>query len=68
MKRLRMWLINTCLPAWAKVEMMRELQEKQRRIDVLEAENAQLYAYIDGLRWGIRTQRRITINNGEEKK
>lgn len=69
MKRLKMWIINTCLPAWAKVEMLAELRTKQKEIEELKEEINRLNAYIDGLQWGIRAQRRIIINTtGEEKK
>ena len=68
MKRLKMWIINTVLPAWAKVELMKELDKKDKKIHELEDENERLRAYIEGMQWGVRTQRRIVINTGEVKK
>lgn len=68
MKKLKMWFINTFLPAWAKLAMLDELRKLQKKNSELEEENYRLNAYIDGLQWGVRAQRRIIINTGEEKK
>ena len=68
MKKLKMWFINTFLPAWAKLAMFDELRKLQKKVSELEEENHKLNAYIDGLQWGVRAQRRIIINTGEEKK
>ena len=68
MKKLKKWLIDTFLPAWAKVELLEELRKKDKLIHELEDENEQLRAYIDGLQWGVRSQRRIIVNTGEVKK
>jgi peptidoglycan hydrolase CwlO-like protein len=49
--------------------MLAELRTKQKEIENLKEEINRLNAYIDGLQWGIRAQRRIIINTtGEEKK
>lgn len=68
MKRFRNWIINKVLPIYARERM-------QREIDMLCVENAQLRAkvdklnaYIDGLEDGIKSQRRIIINAGGERK
>lgn len=68
MKKLKKWLIDTFLPAWAKVQLLEELRKKEKEIQELKDENEWLRAYIDGLQWGIRSQRRIVINTGEVKK
>lgn len=68
MKKLKKWLIDTFLPAWAKVELLEELRKKDKLIHELEDENELLRAYIDGLQWGVRSQRRIIVNTGEVKK
>lgn len=63
MKRFRIWLIEKFLPAWAKDSVYRENLALREEIVRIKAENARLNAYIDGLEDGIRTQRRIVINN-----
>lgn len=67
MKRLRDWILNKFLPAWAKDSVYRENAFMKAEIGRLKAENERLNAYIDGLEYGIRAQRRITIHNEVKK-
>ena len=59
MKRLKKWLFERFYPAMAKEEIAR----LQREIIRKDAEIASLNAYIDGMEFGFRAQRRIVINN-----
>ena len=63
MKKLRTWLLETFLPAWAKDSVYKENADLKCRISELEAEKARLNAYIDGLEAGVRAQRKIVIKN-----
>ena len=63
MNKLKAWLLNKFLPAWAKDSVCRENEALQGEIARLRAENARLNAYIDGLENGIRMQHRVIINN-----
>ena len=61
MKRLKRWLMERYFPAEAKVTISR----LEREIIEKDAEIASLHAYIDGLEFGMRAQRRIVINNSK---
>lgn len=67
-KRLKRWLIEQILPIWAREELMKENERLQEKNREQEVHIKQLNAYIDGLEYGIRNQRRIVINNGEGRK
>jgi hypothetical protein len=56
------------LPLWAKETVLRELQKTYDLLEKREVELRELKAYIAGLETGVRTQRKIVINNGEVKK
>ena len=61
---MKKWLIERFLPMWAKETV---LSDNRRLIDEnlrLRQRNKELQAYIDGVHAGIRTAKRITINNG----
>ena len=66
-KRLKRWLIDRILPVWAREELMAEIERLKESNRQLTAECDRLNAYIEGLENGIRSQRRIVINNGEVK-
>ncbi len=68
MKRFKQWLIERILPVWARTELQKEISRLQKANQEQEIHIKQLNAYIDGLEYGIRTQRRIVINNGEVKR
>ena len=65
MKRLKRWLIDRILPVWAREELLRQIRN-------LEKENEQLRhavdlrdEYIDGLKWGVKAQRKVVIEEGK---
>lgn len=67
MRKFKHWLIERFLPVYLKEELLKEnerLREKNREQEIYIR---QLNAYIDGLELGLRSQRRIVINNGEVK-
>ena len=66
MRKIRQWLLERFLPAWAKDSIYREnaaLRDKLERQEQ-EQELRELHAYIDGLETAMRTMRRIVIQNG----
>ena len=68
MSKVKRWLIEMILPIWAKKDLLKEIDRLQQVNREQEIHIKQLNAYIDGLEYGIRNQRRIVINNGEVKK
>ena len=67
MRKLKTWLIERFLPAWAKESVHKENQTLRAEIADLKARIKEREAYIDGLERGLRTQRRITIRNEVSK-
>ena len=61
MNRLKRWLLERYFPAEAKETIARLRREIMQK----DAEIASLNAYIDGLEFGMRAQRRIVINNSK---
>jgi len=64
MKRLKTWLLERFLPAWAKDSVYRENALLRAELDKQAREIRELTAYIDGLEAGMRAMRRIVIQNG----
>lgn len=61
MRKLRTWLLERLLPAWAKDSVYRENMELLARLERQEQEIQRLIAYIDGLETGLRAVRRVVI-------
>lgn len=71
MQRLRTWLLEKFLPAWAKDSVYKENAQLRAKIADLEAEIREMESYMDGVGAVLRVFRRgISINNtisrGEE--
>jgi hypothetical protein len=64
MRKLRTWLLERLLPAWAKDSVYRENMELLARLERQEQEIQRLIAYIDGLETGLRAVRRVVIQTG----
>lgn len=67
-KKFKRWLIEHFFPIYLREDLLKENARLQAKIREQEIRIKQLDAYIDGLEYGIRNQRRLTINNGEVKK
>ena len=64
MRKLKTWLLERFLPAWAKDSVYKENAHLRARIASLESEKRELEAYIDGVGDALRVLRRgITIKN-----
>lgn len=61
MSKWKKWLVERVLPVYARAELMAENERLRKRLDRLEA-------YVDGLHWGIRAQRKIVIDRREVEK
>lgn len=68
MKKIKQWLINRFLPAWAKETLLKDYEKQLLENAALKARLKERDAYIDGIETGIKSQRRIIINNGEVTK
>lgn len=64
MRKLKTWLLERFLPAWAKDSVYRENQMLKAELERQKQEIRELNAYIDGLEQGLRSMRRIVIQNG----
>ena len=64
MRKLRTWLLERLLPAWAKDSVYRENMELLTWLERQEQEIQRLNAYIDGLETGLRAVRRVVIQTG----
>ena len=65
MTKIKMWIIEKYLPSYAKESMTEELRSLNLEIDDLRRENERLRAYIAGLKRGVRSLKKIVINNAE---
>lgn len=64
MKKLKTWLLERFLPAWAKDTVYFENRMLQAKLELKEQEVRELNAYIDGLETGLRAVRRVVIQTG----
>lgn len=65
MKKFKKWLYGRFLPLWAKETLLKENRELQEENERLLFQLAEKDAYINGLHAGVRSLRKIVINNQE---
>ena len=63
MKKLKTWLLERFLPAWAKDTVYQDNKRLLAQLERQQQELRELHAYIDGLESGLRALRRVTIRN-----
>lgn len=68
MKKFKRCLIDHFLPVYLKEELLKENDQLRAKLKEQETHLRELNAYIEGLEYGLRSQRRIVINNGEVKR
>ena len=68
MRKFKRWLIDHFLPVYLKEELLKENDQLRVKLQEQETHLRELNAYIEGLEYGLRNQRRIVINNGEVKR
>lgn len=68
MKKFKRWLIDHFLPVYLKEDLLKENDRLRAKLEEQETHLRELNAYIEGLEYGLRNQRRIVINNGEVKR
>lgn len=61
---VRTWFLEYFLPAWAKDSVYHENRILRDKLERQEQEIKRLNAYIDGMESGLRSVRRIVIQNG----
>ena len=68
MRKIKLWIINSVLPVWARQELQNENARLLRKVAEQDVKLKEQAAYIDGLEAGIRSQRKIVINATEANK
>ena len=63
MKKIKKWFVERALPVYARESLLKEVARLERENAELRAENLSQQAYIRGFENGVRSVRRITINN-----
>lgn len=64
---MKRWLIDRFLPMWAKETVLTDNRRMRRQIRLLEQENKEMKAYIQGMESSLRAVKRIAIYNGGGK-
>ena len=64
MRRFKIWLLERFLPAWAKDTVYQENKALRAELEQKAQKIRELSAYIDGLETGLRSMRRVVIQNG----
>ena len=64
MRRLKIWLWERFLPAWAKDSVYWENQALREKLAAQAQELRELAAYAGGLEAALHSMRRIVIQNG----
>ena len=62
MGRLRDWLVNKYLPAWAVQTILEENKQLHGKLEHLKEDYKTLQAYTDGLEYALHRGTRIEIN------
>lgn len=63
MRKIKTWLLERLLPAWAKDSVYQENKRLLALVERQKQEIRELHAYVDGLEAGLRALRRVTIRN-----
>lgn len=63
MRKLKIWLLERFLPAWAKDSVYQENKQLLAQLERQKQEIRELHAYIDGMDVCLRSLRRVTIRN-----
>lgn len=66
-RKIHDWLFDKFLPWETKEEYIKTLNLLREKNDALEQENKKLQAYIDGVQYTMRHQRRVEIKNEVSK-
>lgn len=65
MKRWKRWAIDKILPVWAREELLRQIRALEEENERLRHVVALKDEYIDGLKWGVKQQRKVVIEEGK---
>ena len=65
MRKIKKWLIDRILPVWAREELLRQIRALEEENERLRHVVALKDEYIDGLKWGVKQQRKVVIEEGK---
>lgn len=64
---MKKWLTERFLPMWAKETVLMDNRHLAAQNKALRQENKQLRCYIDGLRCGMKSGKRIQVSTGGQQ-
>ena len=67
-RKIKNWFYDRFLPLWAKETLLVDIRKLREENEKILLKLAERDAYIEGLREGMKSQRRIIINTTEDKK
>lgn len=67
-RKIKNWFYDRFLPLWAKETLLADIRKLREENEKILLKLAERDAYIEGLRAGMKSQRRIIINTTEDKK
>lgn len=68
MNRLRKWLVEKYLPAYAREVLMEENERLQKKLDAARGELREVQHYAAGLEYAVRHLPAMTVMNNYENK
>lgn len=67
MKKIRQWMTRRFLPVYLKEALLKENERLLGELREKEIHIRELNAYIEGLEFALRAQRKLVIRSGEGK-
>lgn len=63
MSKFKKWLYDKYLPAYCREKLIEENEDFKKQLQEAKAENRELKAYINGMQTGLKSVKKIQINN-----
>jgi cell division protein FtsB len=63
MSKFKKWFFEKYLPAYCREKLTEENEDLKKQLQQAAAENRELKAYINGMQTGLKSVKKIQINN-----